>query len=102
MTERPNEKFPFTVSITRIADGKTVEIKEEWGYPGYIRDEDWETDPVFLWEEGNSSCDCNRASDFAKASGEPEVETECGEVAYRLNWIRNDETGRLIFKPAST
>src|ERR1700732_2433778 len=96
---RPNQKYPFTVSLTRIADGKTVEIKDEWGYSGYIRGDDWETDCVHIWVDGNNSDDCSRASNFAHAAGEPEPEDQpCGDLLFKLNWIRNDETGRVVYE----
>lgn len=94
--ELPSERFLYTVSLTRLSDGKTVEIQEEWGFPGYVRRDDWESDFVFIWEEGNFSCDCNREDFFCKASGEPEVERNCGNGVYRVNWLRNDETGKVF------
>lgn len=96
--------FKYTVSLTRNSDNKTVEFVETHGdYPQYKRDEGWEFDPVFIWELGNYSCDCNRYLFFERALGTSEEEIDardpnkCGHADYRVNWIRNDETSTVIY-----
>jgi hypothetical protein len=84
--------------MTRLADGLTREWADDWGFPGYVREEGWEFDPVFIWSDGNFSCDCNRALFFARAVDEPDPDLECGQSQYRVNWIRNDETGNIIYE----
>jgi hypothetical protein len=48
---------------------------------------------VFMWQEGNYSCDCNRALFFARASGDPDPEPRpCGDIAFRVlspDWLRD-------------
>lgn len=93
-----SESFKYRVSITQVATGKIVEFDDVWGYPGYKRGENWENDPVFIWWEGNYSCDCNRDLFFNRISN-PAYDTDmpCGESAYKLNWIKNLETNRIIY-----
>jgi hypothetical protein len=101
--------FKYTVSLTRTSDGRTVQFTKTWDYPGYTREEDWEHDPVFLWAEGNYSCNCNRFLFFERACGSSETEIKtkdpnkgesgsCNDYEnYRVNWIRNEETKNLIY-----
>ena len=47
------------------------------------RDEPWENFHVYMWTEGNFSCDCNRELEFQRAGGEEEAEErECGHEKY--------------------
>ena len=96
--------FEYTVNMTRVSDGKTVEFTETHeGYPDYKREEGWECGPVFIWAAGNFSCDCNRYLFFERALSTSEEEIEardpirCGYSDYVVNWIRNDETGTIIY-----
>lgn len=94
------QSFDYQVSITYVPTGDTIVFKDTWGYPSYVREEGWEYDPVFIWEEGNYSCDCNRDLFFHRAIN-PEHdndELECGDKLYRVNWIKNLETGRVIYR----
>jgi hypothetical protein len=95
-----SQEFKYRVNLTHIPSNQTVEFDDTWGYPDYIRGEDWETDPVFIWTDGNYGCDCNRHIFFNK-DGLNNInyeDVECGEKLYRLNWIKNLETGKVIFK----
>ena len=51
---------------------------------------------LYIWEEGNFSCDCNRASFFARA-GNDEYDDECGESRFSIN-IENPKTGKIFYK----
>lgn len=105
-----DEGFKYTVSLTRVSDNSTVVFQENWGYDRYVRDEGWEYDPVFIWTEGNYSCNCNRFLFYWRALGKTEDEIDaidpnagengdCGKYEkFHLNWIRNDETGNVIFR----
>ena len=65
---------------------------------GEVRQTDWEIGPSrYWWEEGNGSCDCNRAIAFGDIQDDP----PCGETAYELvnedgtpftNWPEDTET----------
>ena len=113
MSDNPNG-FKYTVSLSRVEDGWTVVFQEEYGWDNYVRDEDWEFDPVFIWTEGNFSCNCNRFLFFHRALGKSEEEIDAIDPdkgnedglyiggcdvypEFRLNWIRNDETQRVIY-----
>jgi hypothetical protein len=94
-----NQSAKYTISITRTSDQKTLELHDVWGdWPGYVRDGDWQESIVYMWDEGNYCCDCNRQMYFLKASGEADPEFgECGFTAYKVNWLRIDEPGGKLF-----
>lgn len=48
---------------------------------------------TFIWEEGNFSCDCNRAAFW----GLVDEETECGEGKFSVN-LQNPDTGEFYYK----
>lgn len=99
------------ISITRVADEKTV----EFDYPWEVHDDtlqdwtEWQGTAIFLWGEGNYSCNCNRFLFFHRALGLSEQEIDaidpdkddvgsCGAYEhFRVNWIRN-ETGAVIYE----
>lgn len=96
--------FEYQVSLTHVKSGDTVVFKDIWDYPSYVRDEGWEFDPVFLWSDGNYSCNCNRDLFFNRATN-PEYNHEDDDARncddfdeYRVNWIKNLETGRVIYR----
>lgn len=77
----------YMVYITRVADGKMREHREEG---------DWtDAGMAYQWFEGNYSCDCNRALFFARAGGEDDPEIGCGEGAYSVRLV-NADTGATI------
>lgn len=47
---------------------------------GEIRPSSWPPDSRYYWEEGNASCDCNRALAF----GDEDDSMNCGESRYTL------------------
>lgn len=65
----------YAVVIRRNSDGLTRVCPQQHDWDG--ADGDW-----FWWSEGNMSCDCNRALEFARAGGEPEPEVMCGDVLF--------------------
>jgi len=77
------KSIPVRVSITRLSDSKTVEFEQELyqDLPDY--------DGIYIWEDGNYSCDCNRALFFARAASEDEPNETCGHRQYKVNWIKN-------------
>lgn len=50
----------------------------------------------FNWHEGNYSCDCNRAAFFAKAGGEEDPDSECGDGSYSVRVTQLD--GTLVYQ----
>lgn len=82
--------FDVEVAIRRIADGevRVARMRE-------VRDT-----LEFGWSDGNYGCDCNRALFFARANGEDEPDIECGETAYAVDWIKDAETGEIVYSEA--
>lgn len=70
----------------RIKNVSTGEIKEK---PHYLLFPDWDNENPswYIWEEGNFSCDCNRAIFF------DDEDEKCGETRYRVQLINNDDGG---------
>jgi hypothetical protein len=80
-----DETVPTIVHIGRNADGETRRFS--FDYYGY-----------YIWDEGNYSCDCNRALFFARAKGEEDPENRpCGEEAYSV-WITSADDGRELYR----
>lgn len=47
---------------------------------------------TYLWEEGNYSCDCNRALFFARVNGEEEDwELPCSDIEYSVEIFLGEE-----------
>lgn len=65
--------MPYVVAIRKNSTG---EVRE------YIYDGAWEDHHLFMWTEGNYSCDCNRADFFASVVGEEIEDQPCGEAEY--------------------
>lgn len=84
------------VDIQEIATGREVSF-EETG----IFDPN-EHAVVYLWEEGNYSCDCNRRLFFYRAIGDAEKERDawdkpCSQDQYRAR-VCSAKTGRVIYE----
>lgn len=91
---RHGDEVPIFVDIRRNVDGavRTVSTEAYWN--------DGRNDPtpgpeLFIWQEGNQSCDCNRADEFARAGGEADPDVECGSEAFSIQ-VR-DGSGRVIY-----
>ena len=51
---------------------------------------------LFQWEEGNYSCDCNRAWFFARAGKKPEFDVPCGDdKLYKVICILREDGQQL-------
>lgn len=50
---------------------------------------------TYIWEEGNFSCDCNRAIFFG-AKGADGPNSRCGEGAFSVR-LRNAKTGAIFY-----
>lgn len=69
--------------------GANVDIIDtSTGEKRLYRDEQFDPNPdsgsAYGWTDGNFGCDCNRHLFFARAAGEPDPETECGDVRF---WV---------------
>lgn len=82
--------------ITDEATGETVVYRDEQEYSEEWDDED-PNPTLFIWEEGNYSCDCNRRLFFERAKGnDPGLNQPCGETRYSvLGYDRI--TGSILF-----
>lgn len=66
---------------------------EEWH-------DSWQSAYSFIWEDGNYSCDCNRALFFERAKiGDKDAwpEVPCGHELYRLDKLVVRETGEIVY-----
>jgi hypothetical protein len=89
--EHPHGEL-YYAELTESRTGETRIYRNEC----FVLDED----VVFLWAEGNYSCDCNRARFFAEAGGEAdpfedEPATEfayCSDGLFRVTLVREDGT----------
>lgn len=81
----------YIAVIRRESDGveRECHIDVQW----HVDDEG--SDELFWWEDGNMSCDCARAAEFARAAGEPEPNQSCTSSAYRVvRFVLED--GRIV------
>lgn len=71
----------YDVHIMRVSTGEV----RVYNYPG-----EWDYGHDYMWSDGNYGCDCNRSLFFARAGGEPDDETQCGETAFKIVKITQD------------
>jgi len=86
----------LTIIILEVETGQRVLYM-----PEEIQSEDVDDLILYLWEEGNFSCDCNRGLFFAQALGDMEREEQaweggCSEGKYRVE-VRERDTARVIY-----
>lgn len=71
-----------TISIKKNATG------EVRSYPSTLNADECGDHTMWIWEEGNYACDCNRALFFARASEEDEDwEHPCTDGEYSVNIV---------------
>ena len=95
----PDELHPTTVSVKIIAHirkNSSGEVRK------YETDSLWDTDNnepnIFIWEEGNYSCDCNRRLFFARVKNEEEDwVSQCSRDGYSVN-LQNPKNGEFFYK----
>ncbi len=78
--------------IAHIRNNATGEVHQ---YPTReIIDQGEEVPNVYLWEDGNYSCDCNRAQFF----GDPVTDDmPCGSERYAVN-LQNPANGKVYYR----
>ena len=76
----------------RNNDTKQVRIYEDDG----LWDEDTQEVALYIWEEGNFACDCNRQLFWWRANNENEDETPCGDSKFSVNIYSTN--GKLVYK----
>ena len=88
------------VTILDTHTGETVTYEDE-----HYFDDEYDSD--FIWDEGNFSCDCNRALFFLRAKGVPEEDidhdddTPCNFKANRYLVRILEKDGRVFFNDMS-
>jgi len=91
----PHDKSIWIKIIAEIRNNKAMTIHS---YPTTaIWNEEEESPQIFIWKDGNFSCDCNRHLFFQRAIGEEESDIECSEGKYSVN-LRNPRTGMYFYK----
>lgn len=63
----------YVATVRRVSDGATVDVPMDFEW---TKEDGW-TD-LYWWEEGNFSCDCNRAGLVDDA------DESCGDSRYRV------------------
>lgn len=98
--KRVNKKPPHDTSIwvkiiARIKNNITGEIRD------YCNDAIWDEEKnepaLWIWQEGNYACDCNRYLFFQRAKREKQVERGCSDGKYSVN-IYNAKNMELLYK----
>lgn len=76
--------------------GETRIYKDDYEY-----DAEWTAEgtnaTLFIWEEGNYACDCNRRLFFGRVNCEELTDTPCGEARYSVIGY-NRETGAKVLE----
>ena len=104
--ERRINSLKIDFHITDEKTGETRAFADDTEYT--LEWDDQNQNPsLFIWEDGNYACDCNRALFFGYAKGEKygDIKSPCGEWRYSvLGYDR--ETKALVFedrrKPSKT
>ena len=89
-----HDTFP---AIAHIRNNSTGEVRKF-----YTEEYVWDRGGLFygsiyMWEEGNYSCDCNREHFFGYANDEEFQEAECSEGKYSVN-LEHVPTGEIYYK----
>jgi hypothetical protein len=91
---RDHEQFPVEIAIRRTTDNL---VRTYQGTEWRRKTEGWSD---YIWSEGNFSCDCNR-HDFFERAADPDYEGDedepCGDERYSIEYIKNLETGEIIY-----
>ena len=78
-----------------IRENATGEVRES---PHTIDVTDDGMPNSYIWEDGNWSCDCNRATFFGIESIDDEHQHfPCGSTAFSVN-LRRDDTGEMFYR----
>lgn len=81
---------PVNIKITKVSDGSVAEFDDQ-----LYTTEDYSG--IFVWEDGNYSCDCNRSLFFNRSKGLPDGNGKCGHTKYRVDFIKDKETDELLY-----
>lgn len=85
------ERIPIKIILRKNDTGEIVEYCDD-----ALADEDGPP-YLYIWEDGNYSCDCNRAMFWARAKKiEPPKETQCSDGKFSVNIYSMN--GKLLYK----
>ena len=73
--ERWDTGMRFTGGTTWVSPLNATPMKPVWE-----SEEDLVNTILFAYLDGNSSCECNRLDNIARANGEDDPDNECGET----------------------
>lgn len=78
-----------TIKIKHIPTGEIRDYHDE-----FIDIHEPITDPVFMWEYGNYSCDCNRNIFFHNFKDDEDI--DCSDEIYKVNIF--DLSNKCLYK----
>ena len=80
------------IQIRKNDTGETFVYEDD-----VLWDEEKDCLSVFIWTDGNFSCDCNRKIFFDNIGYQDQDDAPCGEGAYSVNII-DPVTGKFLYK----
>lgn len=102
MSEKDFDQVPVTVTILKTETGECRDFKTALWFSrsGIKRDATEEMDSaLFIWGDGNYSCDCNREQFFHEANGDTELakrDIPCTDGRFKVR-ICLDSTGECVY-----
>lgn len=97
MRAMPQAIMMVEVLILDTNTGEMADFSTKWYDP---EAEDALDNLIFLWSEGNYSCDCNRALFYGRARGVSEEDLEelsqCGDGRYKVLSIKRP-SGEVLY-----
>lgn len=91
-----NGAYPIEVHILDRQSSQRVVYQAD----GYDEPDQPGTFSSFIWQEGNFSCDCNRAIFFSEAGGQgvDEDKQPCGKDRFLLEKITRKSDGQVLYE----
>ncbi len=93
----PHDKDIWVKCLVKYRNNETGEARE--AFENLIWEEEFEEKLcLYIWQEGNFSCDCNRYLFFQRAKGEDEIDDDCkcGHSKFDIQ-IYNPLNGELLY-----
>jgi len=90
---------PIRVTLCKVASGETRTFDDELYTTA-------DYDGLYIWEDGNYGCDCNRYLFWERAGGrepfEEGDELHCGSSEYRVDQIVRVSDGAVLYTEITT
>lgn len=93
-TWRPQDGRDWVKILAIVRDNATGEVREV-AHVGLMKHGKRQPD-IWIWTDGNYSCDCNRAVFFASAVGEKDPDRTCGSGAFAVQ-LKNAKDGEIFY-----